>query len=109
MSAVDSTFPDRDYNTLSKKNGTGLLALNDILKESLKKAQAQVDHVQLIVRCETLPLVRAGHEESLKLFDDLLGTILNHPPNGSRLFLYVHCEEESNDVIDMTLEEEFKR
>ena len=72
MSVLDSTFPNREYNTLSKKNGTGLLALNDVLKESLKKAQAQVDRVQLVVRCEPLPLVKAGHEELLKLFDDLI-------------------------------------
>ena len=109
MSVLDSTFPNREYNALSKKNGAGLLALNDILKQSLKKAQAQVDRVQLIVRCEILPLVKAGHEELSKLFDDLLGTILNHPPNGSRLFLYIDCEEDNTDTIDMTLKEEFKR
>ena len=35
--------------------------------------------------------------------------ILNHHPQTSRLFLYVDCEEDSGDIIDMSLEEGFKR
>jgi hypothetical protein len=45
----------------------------------------------------------------MELFDVLLRMILNHPPQTSRLFLYVDCEEDFRDVIDMTLEEDFKR
>jgi hypothetical protein len=109
MSILDSTFPNRNYNTLQKKYSDGLLDLNTVLKECLKKAQAEVDDFQLVVRCESLPQIRAVYDGMLKFFDDLLGTILNHPPLTSRLFLYVDCEAESNDVIDMTLEEGFKR
>jgi hypothetical protein len=109
MSAVDSTFPERDYNTLSKKHVSGLLSLNEVLRESLRKAQARVNSIQLIVRCEMLPQVRAGREEMINLFDELLGIILNCPPNSSRLFLYVYCEEEASEVIDHKLEHGFKR
>jgi hypothetical protein len=45
----------------------------------------------------------------VKLFDDLLGMILNHPPRASRLFLYVDCEEGYSDVIDMNVEKGFER
>lgn len=109
MSVLDSTFPNRNYNTLQKKYSNGLLDLNTVLKESLKKAQTEVDHLQLIVRCESLPQIKADQAEMEKLFDDLLGMILNHSPQTSRLFLYVDCEEDSGDVIDMNLEEGFKR
>src|SRR5215217_5441997 len=101
MSVFDSTFPDRNYNTLRKIYSDGLLDLNTVLKKSLKKAQSEVDNLQLIVRCESLPYVKADHDEMVSLFDDLLGMILNHPPQTSRLFLYVDCEEDSADVINM--------
>lgn len=109
MSILDSTFPNRSFDTLPKKYSHGLLDLNIVLKASLKKAQSQLDHLELIVRCEALPQIKADHEEIMKLFDDLLGMILSHPPQTSQLFLYVGCEEDSGDVIDMTLEEGLKR
>jgi hypothetical protein len=65
--------------------------------------------LQLIVRCEALPKIQGNFNEMLKLFDHLLSMILSHHQKTSRLFLYVDCEEESNDVIDMSLEEGFKR
>jgi len=108
MSILDSTFPNRSYKTLEKNFLPGLLSLNAILQESLKKAQTQVDKAQLIVRCESLPAIKADHDEIVQLFDDLIGMILNQPPNTTRLFLYVDCEEENRDFIDMTLKEGFK-
>jgi len=109
MSILDSTFPYRNYSTLEKNYPTDLLSLNDILQESLKKAQAQVDKAQLIVRCESLPLIKADHDEIVTLFDDLIGMILNQPPNTTRLFLYIDCEESNSDVIDMTMATGFKK
>jgi hypothetical protein len=109
MPILDSMLPNGGYSTLEKNYLSGLLALNDVLQESLKKAQNQVDKAQLIVRCENLPRIKADRDEMVKLFDGLLGTILNDPSNTSRLFLYVDCEEDSSDIIDMTIQEGFKR
>jgi hypothetical protein len=109
MSILDSTFPNGNYHTLPKKYPDSLLDLNTVLQESLKKAQTRVDHLQLIVRCESLPQIKADHNEMVKLFDDLLGMILNHPQQASRLFLYVDCEKGSNDVIHMNVEKGFER
>lgn len=108
MTIFDSSSNKND-NTLEKKHLPCLLSLNDVLQESLKKAQFQVDKAQLIVRCESLPQVKTDHDEMVKLFDGLLGMILNQPPNTSRLFLYVDCEEDTGDVIDRTVKEEFKK
>jgi len=104
MSIPDSAFPRGNNNALERKHITGLLSLNEILQDSLRKAQVQVDKVKLIVRCDMLPLIVADHDEMVKLFDELLGMILNHPPDGTRLFLYIYCEEDTSDIIDMTLE-----
>jgi hypothetical protein len=109
MSVLDSTFPNRNHPALQKKVSTGLLDLNIVLKESLKKAQTQVDNLQLIARCEALPHVKSDYAEMVKLFDDLLTMIMNTPPQASRLFLYVDCEEDSTDFIDMNSTEGFRR
>lgn len=108
MSILDSKFPDRNYTTLEKKYLPGFLSLNELLQESLKKAQAQADKAKLIVRCESLPFIKADRSEILNLFDDLLGMILN-AANDSRLFLYIDCEEDSSDVIDMRIDADLKR
>ena len=92
MSLPDSSLTGNDHSTLERKQNCSL-SLNDVLKGSLKKAQGAVDHLKIIVRCETLPVVKAGHDDMVRLFDDLLGMILNHPPSSSRLYLYVDCEQ----------------
>lgn len=109
MSILDSTVPNTNPDTREKKQVPELLSLNDIIQESLRKAQPQVAHVKLIVRCENLPQIKAVRDEMVKLFGDLLGMILNHPPDTTRLFLYIDSEEDKSDVIDMTMEEGFKR
>lgn len=109
MSIPDSTFPEGDHKILQRKHIAGPLALNEVLHESLRKAQMQIDKVKLIVRCEALPLVTAEHDEMVTLFDELLEMILNHPPDATRLFLYINCEEDNSDIIDMTLEDGVKR
>lgn len=109
MPILNSPFPSGNYKTLETRQLPGLLSLNDVLQESLKKAQAQVDKAQLIVRCETLPHVRIEHGEMMKVFDDLLNMILNQSLPPSRQFLYVDCEEGMRDVIDMSLSEGMKR
>jgi len=49
MSIVpDSTFPEGDQKTFQRKHIVVPLALNEVLQESLRKAQVQVDKVKLI-------------------------------------------------------------
>jgi hypothetical protein len=109
MPILDSKFQERNYTTLEKQYLPGFLSLNEILQVSLKKAQVQVDKAKLIVRCETLPTIKADRDEMVKLFDGLLGMILNSGPENSRLFLYIDCEEDSSDVVDMTIDPSLKR
>lgn len=109
MPILDSTFPNGNFSTLEKKHSYDLLALNNVLQESLKKAQGQVDKAQLIVRCENLPSIKADQTDMIKLFDHLLNMILNPSLKSSKQFLYVDCEEDASDAIDMTRLEGFKR
>lgn len=92
MASNESTFPTQEYERKNIQHFSPL-SLNEIFRESMKKAQAKAENLQVIVRCENLPQVYGCHNDMLQLFDNLLSMILHHSPNNSRLFLYVDCEE----------------
>lgn len=105
MSVSDSTFPNKNIEAVFEKaSGGSMLSLNQIFKESLKKAQSQADDLQIIVRCQNLPRINGSHAEIVQLFDMLLAMILNNPPQNSKLYLYVDCEEDNVDRIDSHFE-----
>lgn len=109
MPLLDSKFHERNYSTPEKKYLDGFLSLNEVLQISLKKAQVQVEKSKLIVRSETLPSINSDLDEMVKLFDGLLGMILNSAPENARLFLYIDCEEDTSDVVDMTIDRGLRR
>jgi hypothetical protein len=106
MSMTDFTFSDQGFDTVRNPHPT-FISLNEIFKESLTKAQTAANHLQITLRCETLPHVAGNQAELAKLFDELLDIILKYPPSGSRLFLYLDCEEEKK--ADTLLQDTFRR
>lgn len=105
MSVSDSTFPNKNIDAAVFHHASvNMLSLNQVFKESMKKAQAQTGNLEMIVRCENLPQIRGNHTEIVQLFDLLLAMILNNPPQNSKLYLYVDCEEEMADIIDLHFE-----
>lgn len=85
-----------------------LISLNDVFKESMKKLQAEVDKLNLVVRCDSLPSIEANKKQMELLFDTLISLLSGNPPQGSRLFLYVDCNEEKNEVMDLSLKQDSK-
>lgn len=108
MLPIDSKYLSGELTAPGNISVPTLFSLNDVFRESLRKVQEH-GHVQLVVRCEPLPQVQARLGEMTALIDDLLRIIISHSPAASRLFLYVDCEEDRTDVIDMALTEGFKR
>jgi len=105
MSVSDSTFPNKNRDAaIFHQASMNTLSLNQVFKESMKKAQAQTGNIEMIVRCENLPNVKGNYTEIVQLFDLLLAMILNNPPQNSKLYLYVDCEEEVTDIIDLHFE-----
>jgi hypothetical protein len=74
---------------------TTLVNLNTVLQTVLDNRQETLHRLQAILRCDVLPAV--GGEESAWLLHltRLTDIIWNHPPAGSKLFLYVKCEPET--------------
>lgn len=109
MSFSESVFPEKDFHSINPSPVNNMLSLNEVFTESMKKAQAAVNSLHSIVRCENLPVVRGNYEQVTQLFDRLLKMIFSHPPGSSRLFLYVDCTEYTGEAADPFLEKEIRR
>ena len=88
MSITDSAIPPGGQNSTAS-----MVSLNELFKESLRKVQAGTD-MNMVVRCQVLPVIRGRREEMENLFDTLVRMIVHGAPYGSRRYLYVDCEEE---------------
>ena len=109
MSLNESSLFDRDYKTFKNFGQENMLALHDVFKESMRTVQLRFSHMNIIIRCQSLPHIAGNGEEIRKLFDELLTMLFSSTLVGSRLFLYVDCEEENSDAIDLSLSQGFKR
>lgn len=109
MSLTDSIFPEKEFDTIHPSPASNLLSLNEVFRESMKKAQAAANSLHVIVRCENLPQVNGGYHQLSLVFDQIFNMIFSHIPAGSRLFLYVDCTEYNGDVADPFLPKGMKR
>lgn len=83
---------------LDKKPGLpSNISLNDIFRESMKKTRAECP-VDIIVRCESLPIIPGAENHFSELFDNLIGLIFDMSVTANRLFLFVECEEETGST-----------
>jgi hypothetical protein len=71
-----------------------VFSLNEIIQQVIKEYNTQRSISNTIIRCETLPSIKARKEQLTDLFKGLLGTIFNEVPNGSKLFLYIDSRDD---------------
>lgn len=77
-----------------------LVNLNTIIAADFLKIEEKINRLQAIVRCDVLPWVYKGDTNYSKLFQILIGTIVDHPPTDSKLFIYIRCEKQSIELLD---------
>lgn len=94
MSSLSTMEPVAPRDGSPLPAGTMPVSLNEVWRQSLKKNEALLRNTSVTVRCELLPQVDGDPRQLQTLFDRLLSLILSNPPVGSRLFLYVDCQEE---------------
>lgn len=83
--------------------------LSEIIQQSLQKFHKEVKSKKLIFRCEPLPAIPGDKLQIYKLLDGLVAAIITNPPIGNKLFLYVNCEKEKTDGMELTLTNGYKK
>ena len=86
-----------------------LVNLNEVVQYHLLSRRQQVEALQAIIRFDTLPHVAAFRQDLSMLVSHLFNSILDNPPVGNKLFIYIRCEKEKSEVMDLTLPEGFQR
>ena len=76
-----------------------LVNFNLVIQEALGKVESYIDKGKAIIRCDNLPHVLGEEEEMKLLSNNLIDFILQHPPEKSKLFIYIKCSRtESGDA-----------
>jgi hypothetical protein len=83
--------------------------LNGIMQQALQRLQHVNKGLDLIVRSEVLPVIEGDKKTIVRVFDDIVHMIVSPPPTGTRLFLYVDCEEEPKEASGAELVKIYKR
>ncbi len=75
------------------------LDLNDLVEAALQRLQ-KPEVSQAFIRCDELPLVKGSAEKLSTTVYLLLSYIMDAPPPGSDLFLYIKCDTDGSAAID---------
>ena len=75
------------------------LDMNDLVEAALQRLQ-KPETSQAFIRCDELPLVKGSAEKLSTAVYLLLSYIMEAPPPGSDLFLYIKCDPENNAFMD---------
>src|SRR4051794_38262757 len=85
-----------------------LLSLNDIFRESMRKIQQLFPRVKIIVRCESLPVIKGNQQDIFQAFEELIGLIFLQSTTTAQLYLYIDCEDEEQLSEQEIITEGFK-
>lgn len=80
-----------------------LADMNEAVQQYLHSRQGQAGAAQAIIRLDALPLLLGHRQDVYQLVCHLFNSILAHPPAGTRLLLYVKCEIEKSEIMDLSL------
>lgn len=86
-----------------------LVNMNEVVQYHLLSRRQQVEALQAIIRLDVLPHVAGDGQGISKMFSHIFNSILNHPPAGTKLFIYIKCERENSEVMDLSLPQGFQR
>ncbi len=86
-----------------------LVNLDEVLRNELAARQQQVNALQAIIRFDALPHVQSSQPNMARMLNHIFSSILAYPPAGTKLFIYIKCEKERTEVMDLSLAEGFQR
>lgn len=84
-----------------------LIDLNKIVKTVLDAHKLKLQQLSAILRCDHLPFVQADMHTLDELFASLFKVIIDHPPSGNNLFIYLKCKEVKDENLTLGLRDDF--
>ena len=76
-----------------------LVDFNKVVQEALDSAKEHLNQLNAIIRCDNLPHVQAKVEDMRQLSNHLVRLILLHPPQKSKLFIYIKCNRFDSEAM----------
>jgi hypothetical protein len=83
--------------------------LNQVFQSSLELYKETLNKSTPVLRCDNLPSVYGDTMQMHTLFNLLFKIILLNLPGKNNLFIYIKCEVDKEDIIDMTLKNGFSK
>lgn len=88
---------------------TALVDLNEVVQYELITRRQQIQALQAIIRFDALPHINNTRPVAAHMFHHIFNSIIQHPPAGTKLFIYIKCEKDRNEVMDLTLADGFQQ
>jgi hypothetical protein len=82
--------------------------LNEVVHNNLVARRQKIEDLQAIIRYDALPVIKGDALMVSKTFSMILNSILDHPPAGTKLFIYIKCEKEKSEIMDLSLGKDFQ-
>lgn len=86
-----------------------LVNMNEVVQYHLISRRQQIEALQAIIRFDALPQVSASREAISKMVNLIFNSILDFPPAGTKLLIYIKCEPENPEIMDLSLPEGFQQ
>lgn len=71
--------------------------LNKVMQQALQQLPHGSKKADVVVRCENLPQTEADKKGIVRVFDGVMQMMAGPSSKGTKLFLYVACEEEDGE------------
>src|SRR4051794_26958264 len=105
---MSSLFSDINKQTLQKTiippilPEVTLVRLNNVLQTVLQKYQQQINKGNIVIRCETLPVIEGDEQQLCKLFENIF-SILFDSASDVRYFLNIDCSQEDHEIMNLSV------
>lgn len=86
-----------------------LVNLNEVIQYELVARREKIQALQAIIRFDALPHINSTRPLATQVFHHILNSIIQHPPEGTKLFIYIRCEKEMSEIMDLSLPEGFQQ
>ena len=101
-------FPANGQPALGPADAT-LVNMNEVVQHHLLSRRTQLEAMQVIIRFDALPHISGSREDASALLSHVFNSILESPPVGIKLFIYIRCEKDKSEVMDLSLPEGFQQ